>query len=96
MEASAWLAQAEGKPDDARALLLRAADEEDTIEELPVMPGPIVPAREQLGDLLLAQDEPNLAIEEFQRALTNAPKRLGALKGLARATELVTRGQRGD
>jgi len=86
--------QVERKPDDARTLLRRAAEEEDTIEKLPVTPGPIIPAREQLGDLLLAQNEPKLATEEFQRALTNAPKRLAALNGLSRATELVTRGER--
>jgi tetratricopeptide (TPR) repeat protein len=95
MEASAWLAQAEGKADDARTLLRRAADEEDTIEKLPVTPGPIIPAREQLGDLLLAQNEPNLATEEFQRALTNAPKRLGALQwALARERARDTRSGR--
>lgn len=93
MEASAWLAQAESKGDDARNLLRKAADEEDAMEKLPVTPGPIVPAREQLGDLLLAQHEPRLAAKEFQRALANAPKRRGALGGLSRATELVAGGQ---
>jgi tetratricopeptide (TPR) repeat protein len=91
IEASAWLAQAESKVVDARILLGKAADEEDAMEKLPVTPGPIVPAREQLGDLLLAQGDPKLAAEEFQRALTNTPKRRGALNGLSRATELVTR-----
>ena len=95
-EASAWLAQAEGKADDARNLLRKAADEEDAMEKLPVTPGPIVPAREQLGDLLLVQHEPKLAAKEFQRALANAPKRRGARSGLSRATELVSGGQQRD
>lgn len=89
LEASAWLAQAEGKPRQARDLLARAAGEEDAMEKLPVTPGPIIPAREQLGDLLLAQNEPKLAVTEFQRALANAPRRRAALQGLSRAAELA-------
>ncbi len=61
-------------------------DEEDSIEKLPVTPGPIVPAREQLGDLLLEQQEPTLAAKEFQSALANYPGRRGATQGLALAT----------
>jgi tetratricopeptide (TPR) repeat protein len=91
MEASAWLAQAGGKTDEARTLLGKAADEEDAIEKLPVTPGPIIPAREQLGDLLLEQNEPKLAATEFQTALANTPNRRGARNGLSRADELVAR-----
>jgi tetratricopeptide (TPR) repeat protein len=90
LEASAWLAQAEGRADEARQLLRTAADEEDAIEKLPVTPGPIIPAREQLADLLLTQAQPGLAAQEFQSALSNSPKRRGALTGLTRATELTT------
>ena len=43
-----------------------SADEEDAIEKLPVTPGPIVPAREQLGYLLLEQNQPALALKEFR------------------------------
>ena len=86
-EVMAWSAQADGKPDNAVALMREAADEEDAIEKLPVTPGPIVPAREQLGDLLLEQDQPGLALKEFQAALVNAPGRRGALQGAKRAAE---------
>ena len=84
IEVAAWSAQAEKKPDEARALLRRAADEEDAIEKLPVTPGPIIPAREQLGDLLLQQNAPGLAAKEFHIALLNAPQRHGAIAGLRR------------
>lgn len=87
-EVMAWSAQADRKPDEAAALMRTAADEEDAIEKLPVTPGPIVPAREQLGDLLLEQNHPGLAFKEFQTALVNAPGRRGALQGTARAAEL--------
>ena len=86
-EVMAWSAQADGKPGNAVALMREAADEEDAIEKLPVTPGPIVPAREQLGDLLLEQDQPGLALKEFQAALVNAPGRRGALQGAKRAVE---------
>ena len=77
----------DAKPDEAAALMRTAADEEDAIEKLPVTPGPILPAREQLGSLLLEQNHPALALKAFQTALANAPGRRGALHGLARASE---------
>jgi len=87
-EVMAWVAQANGKAAVAVDLMRSSADEEDAVEKLPVTPGPIVPAREQLGGLLMEQNRPNLALKEFQVALMNAPGRLGALQGEARAVEL--------
>ncbi len=87
-EVRAWSAQADRKPDQAAALMRASADEEDAIEKLPVTPGPIVPAREQLGYLLLEQNHPGLALKEFETALANAPGRHGALQGAARAAGL--------
>ncbi|MCU1292653.1 MAG: repeat protein [Bryobacterales bacterium] len=87
-EIIAWTAQANGNPDKAAAIMRTAADEEDAIEKLPATPGPIVPAREQLGYLLLAQHQPALALKAFENTLTNAPGRRGALKGAAQATAL--------
>ncbi len=82
-EVNAWFLQAQNKPQDAARLLREAADEEDSIEKLPVTPGPIVPAREQLGDLLLEQGHSELACQEFHTALVNAPGRAGAVHGEA-------------
>ena len=87
-ELIAWTAQADGTPNEAAAIMRTAADEEDAIEKLPVTPGPIIPAREQLGSLLLEQNHPDLARQEFEKALTNAPGRHGALTGAADAAEL--------
>jgi hypothetical protein len=87
-EVAAWTAQADGQPDQAAATLRAAADNEDAIEKLPVTPGPIIPAREQLGYLLLEQNQSVAALKEFQDALTNAPGRRGALHGAAHATAL--------
>jgi len=88
-EVMAWSAQADRKPEEAVALMREAADEEDAIEKLPVTPGPIVPAREQLGDLLLEQNHAGPALKEFRTALVNAPGRRGALQGAERAAELT-------
>jgi hypothetical protein len=87
-EVRAWSAQADRKPEEAAALMRASADEEDAIEKLPVTPGPIIPAREQLGDLLLEQNKPGQALKEFETALSNAPGRRGALDGAARAALL--------
>ncbi len=84
----AWSAQADNKLHEAEALTRASADEEDAIEKLPVTPGPIVPAREQLGSLLLEQNHPALALKEFEIALANAPGRRGAVQGAARAAQL--------
>jgi len=87
-ELMAWSAQASGKPEEAVALMRGAADWEDALEKLPVTPGPILPAREQLGYLLLEQNRPRPALKEFEAALANAPGRRGALQGAAHAADL--------
>ncbi|MGB6191079.1 MAG: hypothetical protein WBF42_01310 [Terracidiphilus sp.] len=89
-ELRAWSAQAAQRPDEAASLLRAAADEEDAVEKLPVTPGPIIPAREQLGDLLLEQNHPAEALQEFKTALVNSPGRRGAISGATKATRLAT------
>ena len=69
-------------------LMHSAADLEDTTEKHPVTPGPIVPAREMLGDLLLELRQPVEALKEFERSLLAAPNRFGGLMGAARAARL--------
>jgi len=88
-EVLAWSAQSDKKAEEATTLMRETADEEDGIEKLPVTPGPIVPAREQLGELLLELNHPDLASKEFQTALANAPGRRGALQGAVHATQAL-------
>jgi hypothetical protein len=88
-EAKAWQTAAAAHVDDAIQQLQQAADEEDSIEKLPVTPGPIIPAREQLGDLLLAQKRPQEALKEYRAALVDAPARRGSLSGAANAAEQI-------
>src|SRR5262249_38738332 len=86
-EVTAWSAQAANQPRQAAGILRDAADEEDGIEKLPVTPGPIIPARELLGDLLLEQGNPAAAAQAFRTALINSPGRRGSLQGAARAAQ---------
>ena len=89
LAASAWLAYAEGKKEEALRLMRSAADLEDTTEKHPVTPGPIVPSREMLGDLLLELGNPDQALKEFEAALAASPNRFGSLLGAARAAKLM-------
>jgi len=84
-EAQAWQLSANGDASGAVALMRAAADEEDAFEKPPVSPGPVVPAREQLGELLLLQGKKADAAREFKTALTYSPGRRGAVAGEASA-----------
>jgi hypothetical protein len=86
-EARAWSANANGHPDEAIELLRAAANAEDALEKLPVTPGPIVPAREQLGQLLLQLHRPGEALQELKQALRDAPGRRSALEAAVHAAE---------
>jgi hypothetical protein len=87
--ARAWQLEAKGDNDGATKRLAAAADREDAIEKRPMTPGPIVPAREQLADLLLELGRPQDALREYQSVLTLAPGRRGALSGAATAAERI-------
>ncbi len=83
--AAGWLAAAEGRDGEALALLRSAADLDDATEKHPVTPGAILPAREQLGELLLELGRPAEARREFEATLKRAPGRRAALLGAAKA-----------
>jgi len=85
--ASAWVAAAEGKKNEAFDLLRRAADSEDILGKHPVSPGAFVPVREQLGTLLLEMGKPTEAQREFEAALKIYPGRFRGLYGAAQAAE---------
>jgi len=87
-EANAWIEMARGNVTSARKQLSEAADLEDSIEKLPLTPGPIVPAREQYADLLLELKQPNEALSQFEPSLQQSPGRRNALVGASRAAEL--------
>jgi tetratricopeptide (TPR) repeat protein len=86
--AEAWLAHAEGRNEDAERLMRAAADLDDATEKHPVTPGAILPAREQLGELLLEIGRPSDSLNEYEAALKRAPGRLAGLFGAAHAAGL--------
>lgn len=87
--ADAWTTFAEGKKDQALPLMRAAADLDDATEKHPVTPGAILPAREQLGEMLLEAKQPAVAEAEFEASLKRAPKRLTGLYGAAHAAKLA-------
>jgi hypothetical protein len=84
---AAWIAHAEHKP-DAVALLRAAAEREDKTEKPPITPGPLAPAREMLGEMLLEDGQPAAALAEFEASQRVEPNRFRSLYGAARAAEL--------
>lgn len=88
LEVSAWAALAGGKKEDALRQMKRAAELEDGTEKSAVTPGPLAPARELLGEMLLEMKEPGQALEQFEATLQKEPGRFRALYGAAHAAQL--------
>lgn len=82
-----WIALVQGKPDDALKFMRAAADLEDKNEKHIVTPGRIVPARELLGEMLLALKQPAQALKEFEASHVREPNRFRGYDGAARAAE---------
>ncbi len=83
--ALAWIAFAEGRQDDAIKAMLEVAAREDRTDKHPVVPGPLLPAREVLGEMLLARGRAGDALAEFEAVLVKEPNRFRAIAGAARA-----------
>jgi tetratricopeptide (TPR) repeat protein len=83
--ASAWLAYATGNHEESLRLMRTAAELDEATEKHPVTPGAILPAREQLGELMLEFKQPAAALKEFESALRTTPNRFNAIYGAARS-----------
>ncbi len=88
LAALAWVEHAEGNQGSALSSMRAAADLEDKTEKHPVTPGPVLPARELLGELLMELDQPARALPEFEQVLRSSPNRFNAIYGAGRAAEL--------
>jgi hypothetical protein len=86
-EVAAWLAFANGHPQDALTGMRAAAALEDQTEKNAITPGPLAPARELLGELLLESKQPAAALQEFEATLTREPNRFRSLYGAAEAAK---------
>ena len=87
--AAAWLAYSEGDREESIRLMRLAAELDDATEKHPVTPGTVLPAREQLGELLLELNQPAAALNEFEAGLRRTPNRFNAVYGAARAAKLM-------
>ena len=90
--AIAWVTFAEGDKPKGIEQLRAAAQAEDGTDKSAVSPGPLAPARELLGYMLLDAGRPAEALVEFEATTKKEPNRFRGLYGAARAAEAA--GQR--
>jgi len=84
-EVAAILALEEGHVAEGLAGMRAAADLEDKTQLASVTPGPLAPAREMLGQMLLAQGQSAEALQAFEASLVQEPNRFWSLYGAAEA-----------
>ena len=89
--AEAWVLYAEGRSHEAVAAMKAAAELEDTTEKSAISPGPLVPVRELLGDLLMAAGQPAEALVAYQASMAREPRRFRGLNGASRAAAAAGR-----
>ena len=89
LAASAWAAHAQGNKTEARKLMRAAADLEDASEKHVAMENRLYPMREMLGDMLLEDNNPKLALKEYEATFSSSPARLRGLYGAAKAAEMA-------
>jgi hypothetical protein len=84
LAAQAWVDLAEHRANEALALMREAVTREDATEKSAVTPGPLAPARELLGDMLVSLNRADQARAEYRATLEKEPNRRRALTGSAR------------
>jgi hypothetical protein len=85
--ASAWAAFAAGRRDEGLELMRGAADAEDATDKAAISPGPLAPARELLGEMLLEAGRYGDALTAFEATMKKEPRRFRGTYGAARAAE---------
>ena len=93
LELRGWIAYANRDTASSTRLLREAAELEERTPKHAVTPAPTLPARELLGDLLLAQGRPSEALAEYRRSLASYPRRFNSLLGAARAAKAAGDGR---
>jgi tetratricopeptide (TPR) repeat protein len=85
--AEAWIAFAEGQREQGIEMLRAAADAEDKTDKAAITPGPLAPARELLGEMLLEAQDAKAALTAFEATMAKEPGRFRGAYGAARAAE---------
>jgi tetratricopeptide (TPR) repeat protein len=83
-EVHAWLAFAEKQNDEALRQMRQVADVQDKVGKAEVD----IPAREMLADMLLALNQPQEALVQYEKSMKIDPNRFNELAGAAQAAEL--------
>lgn len=87
--ATAWQLFAQGQRDQALTEMAAAADAEDATDKSAVSPGPLAPARELLGYMLLEAGRHKEALTAFEATMKKEPNRFRGVYGGARAAALT-------
>jgi len=87
--ALAWIEFAKGNNEVALASMIESADMENYTEKHPVTPGEVLPARELLGDLLMAMDQPDEALISYEISNELSPNRFNGVYGAAGAAKTL-------
>ena len=77
------------RKDEAINLMRKAADAEDATDKSAISPGPIAPARELLGEMLLEAGNAKDALAAFEATMKKEPNRFRGAYGAARAAEAM-------
>ena len=86
---AAWLLYAHDRRTEAIAEMRATAEMEAGTEKSVMTPGPILPAREMLGEMLYLNDNAAAALREFEATLATEPDRFWALAGAMNAAMAV-------
>ncbi len=81
--ASAWLELARGSSENALSLMREAVAREDATERSAVTPGPLAPASELLGDMLVQLNRPSEALSAYRQTLLKEPNRRRSMRAQA-------------
>jgi hypothetical protein len=87
LEARSAVGAAEGRGDAATKAMGEAALREDATEKNAITPGPLAPAHELFGDLLMELKQPREALAEYQKSLAKEPNRYRSLAGAMSAAQ---------
>ncbi len=92
LQAKGWLALAEDRNEQALQFMRLAASLEDQTDKESLSPGRVLPAHEQLADMLMELGQPEEAFREYAVSLDHAARRFNSIYGMARSALAWGRG----
>ena len=79
----AWLYFSKGDQEKGISLMQEASIMEDNTQKHGVTPGEVLPTRELYGDMLLAMNKPQEALEAYELNMEGRPNRFNSIYGAA-------------